>query len=95
MNNLKTKQHELEYAATLGLTSEDAVAMVENRYDLVLIASRRCRELSRGDMPRVEGKHGNVLTALKEIEFGKVGREYLTKTLDIEPRRRYKDHGRF
>jgi DNA-directed RNA polymerase subunit omega len=73
---------------TLGLTSEDAVAMVGNRYNLVLIASNRIRELSRGDMPRVTSKHGPILTALLEIEQGKVGNEYLTKVVEPAPRRR-------
>jgi DNA-directed RNA polymerase subunit omega len=73
---------------TLGLTSEDAVAMVGNRYNLVLIASNRVRELSRGDLPRVVSKHGPILTALQEIEQGKVGNEYLTKVVEPAPRRR-------
>jgi DNA-directed RNA polymerase subunit omega len=73
---------------TLGLTSEDAVAMVGNRYNLVLIASNRVRELSRGDIPRVTSKHGPILTALLEIEQGKVGNEYLTKVVEPAPRRR-------
>jgi DNA-directed RNA polymerase omega subunit len=87
MNNM-TKQEEIEYAATLGLTSEAAVAALGNRYDLILIASRRCRELSRGDQPRVPTRHGHVLTTLKEIEFGKVGRDYLLKPTEVAPRRR-------
>ncbi len=61
------------------ITSEDAVAQVGNRFDLVLIASMRARELKRGDMPKVNSKSGNLITALKEIEQGKVGREYLEK----------------
>ena len=90
------KQELLEYEATLGLSNEAAVAAVENRYDLVLIGARRARELGRGDKPRLDGpKHSHVITAIKEIEHGKVGREYLSKQLDIEPRRRYKDHDRF
>jgi DNA-directed RNA polymerase omega subunit len=89
--NKMNKQQELEYAATLGLTSEAAVTAVGNRYDLVLIASRRCRELARGDMPRVPSKHGHVLTTLKEIEHGKVGREYLFKSEQVAPRRRRMD----
>ena len=84
------KQEALKYEETLGLTSQDAVEMVGNRYDLVLIAARRARELGRGDMPRVETKHGITLTVLKEIEAGKTGREYLTKEQDVAPRRRYK-----
>jgi DNA-directed RNA polymerase omega subunit len=91
MNKL-TKQQEIDYAETLGLTSEAAVTAIGNRYDLVLVASRRCRELSRGDLPRVLSKHGHVLTTLKEIEHGKVGREYLFKTLNAEPRRRRPSH---
>jgi DNA-directed RNA polymerase subunit omega len=96
MNNVQTRQDELVYEATLGLSNEAAVAAVENRYDLVLIGARRARELGRGDKPRIDGpKHGAVVTALKEIELGLVGRDYLYKQLDIEPRRRYKDHGSF
>ena len=73
------KQEEYEYAATLGKTSDACVAAVGNRYDLILIAARRARELHRGDAARVDSKHGVVLTTLKEIEYGKVGREYLLK----------------
>ena len=88
------KQEELEYEATLGLTSQAAVEAVENRYDLVLIGARRARELGRGDMPKVDGpKHSHVLTAIKEIEHGKVGRDYLYKEQDVAPRRRHREHG--
>lgn len=72
----------------LGLSSQDAVAAVGNRYDLVLIASRRARELSRGDAPRMPSRRGPVVTALSEIEAGLVGREYLRKEQDIDPPRR-------
>ncbi len=93
---MMNKQELLEYEATLGLSNEAAVAAVENRYDLVLIGARRARELGRGDMPRVDGpKHSHVLTAIKEIEHGKVGRDYLYKETEVAPRRRFKDHGGF
>ena len=75
---------------TLGLTSQAAVAAVGNRYDLVLIASQRVRELKDGAVPRVQSQHGAILTALKEIEQGHIGRDYLYKTDDIEQRRREK-----
>ena len=94
MHNVQTRQDELAYEETLGLSNEAAVAAVENRYDLVLIGARRARELGRGDKPRIDGpKHSAVVTALKEIELGLVGRDYLYKQLDIEPRRRYRDNG--
>jgi DNA-directed RNA polymerase omega subunit len=86
------KQEELDYEATLGLTSGVAVNAVENRYDLVLIGARRARELSRGDMPKMSGpKRSAVVTALKEIENGKVGRDYLYRSQNLDfqrPRRK-------
>lgn len=96
MNKVQFIQDQLAYEATLGLSNEAAVTAVENRYDLVLIGARRARELGRGDKPKIDGpKHSAVVTALKEIEHGLVGREYLYKQLDIEPRRRYRDNGGF
>ena len=61
------------------LTSEDAVAQVGNRFDLVLIASIRARELKRGYAPLVSTTNGPIVTALREIEEGKIGRGYLEK----------------
>jgi DNA-directed RNA polymerase subunit omega len=96
MNKVQFIQDQLAYESTLGLSSEAAVAAVGNRYDLVLIGARRARELGRGDKPKLDGpKHSAVVTALKEIEQGKIGREYLYKELDIEPRRRHKEYGGF
>ena len=60
-------------------TSEEAVTAVGNRYDLVLIASKRVRELKRGHRPKVITKAGPAVTALQEIEKGFVGREYLKR----------------
>ena len=83
------KQEALEYEATLGLTSGLAVEAVGNRYDLVLIGARRARELGRGDLPKIAApKRSAVVTALREIEQGKVGRSYLYKESDVEPRKR-------
>jgi len=60
-------------------TSEDAVSMVGNRFDLVLIASQRVRELRNGHRAKLTTKAGPVVTALQEIEKGLVGREYLKR----------------
>jgi DNA-directed RNA polymerase subunit omega len=96
MNKVQDIQEALAYEATLGLSNEAAVAAVENRYDLVLIGARRARELGRGDRPRMDGpKHSHVVTAIKEIEHGLVGRDYLYKQQDVEPRRRHKEYGGF
>lgn len=60
-------------------TSEEAVNQVGNRFDLVLIASARVRELHRGHKPKLTTKAGPTVTALQEIEAGLVGREYLKR----------------
>ena len=64
------------------ISSEKAVTQVGNRYDLILIAAHRVRELRKGHRPKVTTKHGPVLTALTEIEEGVVGREYLKRLRD-------------
>ena len=86
-----TKHHQTSDAATEGISSEAAVEALGNRYDLVLVGARRARELSRGDPAKVETRRGAVVTALKEIEQKKIGREYLAKEPDLAPRRRRRD----
>ena len=77
---------------TVGLTSEAAVAAIGNRYDLVLVASRRMRELGRGDMPKIVTHNGHAVTAMLEIEQGHVGIDYLVKETEVAPRRRNKGY---
>lgn len=60
-------------------TSEEAAIAAGNRYDLILIASARVRELKRGHRPKLTTKAGSTVTALQEIEKGLVGREYLKR----------------
>lgn len=56
-------------------TSEAAVAMFGGRFEMVLGASQRARELKNGSLPRVDGKDAStVVTALREIEAGKYTR---------------------
>ena len=52
------------------ITSEDAVNIVGNRYDLVLIAAARARELRRGYAPHIKTIHKPIVTALNEVEQG-------------------------
>ena len=62
------------------ISSELAVAQVGNRFDLILIAANRMRELSKGHAPKLNsGETAKSLIALKEIEAGLIGREYLRK----------------
>jgi hypothetical protein len=63
------------------LDTEKCVDMAGgNRFDLVLIAATRAREIKRGnrESDKREHVHSNI-TALLEIQEGKIGREYLKK----------------
>ena len=81
-------ENQTEQDRAQGLSSELAAAAVGNRYDLILIASRRTRELSRGDAALVTSRRGPIVTALAEIEQGRIGRDYLHKPADVDPVRR-------
>lgn len=61
------------------ISSEKAVQQVGNRYDLVLIAAARVRDIKKGHRPKLATKTGPILTALSEIEEGLIGREYLKR----------------
>jgi DNA-directed RNA polymerase subunit omega len=61
------------------ITSQKAAEAVGNRFDLVLIASQRVRELKRGALPKITSKNGAIVTALREIEEGHIGRDYLKR----------------
>ena len=74
------------------LSSELAVERIGNRYDLILVASRRARELSRGDMPRVDPGASNISTALLEIEQGTIDRSYLYKNQDLVARSHHRKY---
>lgn len=62
------------------VTVEDAVAKVGNRFDLVLLAARRARQISSGSNPLVEeDKDKPTVIALREIEEGLITKEFLDK----------------
>lgn len=62
-----------------GRTSQDAALMVGNKFDLVLIASARVRELRKGHAPKIVTNDRDIVTALNEVEQGFIGRDYLRK----------------
>ena len=63
------------------VTVEDAVKQVGNRFDLVLIAARRARQISvQGRDPLVDEENDKpTVIALREIGSGKVGLEVLNR----------------
>ena len=74
------------------ITSQAAVAMIGNRYEMVLIAARRARELARGDAPRVTKVSSHAVTALREIEQGHVDRSWLYKPQDVVSRSHHRKY---
>jgi DNA-directed RNA polymerase subunit omega len=74
------------------ITSQAAVQMIGNRYEMVLIAARRARELARGDAPRVTKVTSPAVTALREIEQGYVDRSWLYKPQDIVSRSHHRKY---
>lgn len=61
------------------ITSEKAAQMIGNRFDMVLIAALRARELKNNHMPKIASGNGPIVTAIREIEQGYIGMEYLKK----------------
>ena len=70
------------------ITSQEAVRVFGNQYDLVLAASRRVRELRNGHAAMVERRYGDLVTALAEVEQGHVGRDYLLKPPEVRTERK-------
>ena len=62
------------------IDTDVCVANVGNRYNLVLIAAHRAREIKRqhNDSMKREHVYSNI-TALLDIQSGKVGLEYLKR----------------
>lgn len=54
------------------VTVEDCLEKIPNRFALVILASERARQLSRGAGPLVECDNKPAVTALREIAGGKV-----------------------
>lgn len=54
------------------ITVEDCLARIPNRFELVVVAARRAKELLQGARPLVRSENKEVVTALREIAEGKV-----------------------
>jgi len=53
-----------------------------NRFDLVIMAAVRCRELSRQHRKAENGTQLNApISALLEFQTGKIGREYIKRVV--------------
>jgi DNA-directed RNA polymerase subunit omega len=54
------------------ITVEDCLRKIPNRFELVMLASKRARQLFAGARPLLETDNQEIVTALREIAAGKV-----------------------
>lgn len=55
------------------ITVEDCLKYVDNRFNLILVAVKRARQLAKGGMTLVEAEHDKpTVLALREIAAGHV-----------------------
>ena len=60
------------------ITVEDCIERVPNRFELVLLAARRARQITMGAPPLVEEENDkSTVLALREIAEGKVDARYM------------------
>jgi DNA-directed RNA polymerase subunit omega len=63
------------------VTVEDCLKQVNNRFLLVMLASKRVKQLYKGSKPVIENKSNNknVVLALREVAAGKVQYEMTSR----------------
>ena len=64
------------------VTVEDCLEKVDNRFQLVLVATKRARQLANGEQPLVEWENDKpTIVALREIADGLIGPAILDEPL--------------
>ncbi len=58
------------------ITVEDCLDKVPNRFELVLLSSKRAKQLLKGARPLVETDNKDIVTSLREVGAGKVRMVY-------------------
>lgn len=62
------------------VTVEDCLDKVDNRFMLVMMASKRVKQLYKGAQPLIDPKNNRqVVTSLREIAAGKLSAEFTGK----------------
>jgi DNA-directed RNA polymerase subunit omega len=61
------------------ITIEDCLDKVSSRFELVIVASKRARQLLKGAKPLIDSDNREIVIALREIAEGKI-RRVLPKT---------------
>ena len=64
------------------ITVEDCLARIPNRFELVIVASRRAKDLLKGAPRLVDANNKEVVTALREIAAGEVWKEEAQEAIE-------------
>ena len=59
------------------ITVEDCLKKIPNRFQMVLVAAYRARQLSQGYAPKIDAKDKPGVIALREIADGLIGTDML------------------
>ena len=63
------------------ITVEDCLKKITNRFELVLAAAQRARQLSSGAVARVDAKDKPTVLALREIAAGEISKDEMFKRI--------------
>lgn len=63
------------------ITVEDCLKKIDNRFEMVLTAAVRARQLSSGTVARVDSKDKPTVVALREIAAGATAKDEMLKRL--------------
>lgn len=61
------------------ITVEDCLKKIPNRFQMVLVAAYRARQITQGYASKVDAKDKPTVIALREIAKGEVGLEMLQR----------------
>ncbi len=64
------------------ITVEDCLARIPNRFELVVVAAHRAKELLNGSPRLVDSDNKEVVTALREVAAGKVWKEKAQEAIE-------------
>ncbi len=68
------------------VTVEDCLDQVENRFELVLLAAKRARQISNGAEPTIDaGKDKPTVIALRELAAGTIDKDTVMGDPDTPP----------
>ena len=56
------------------ITVEDCLEKVNNRFALVHMASKRVRQLRKGDEPTITSKNRDIVVSLREVAAGNISK---------------------